>query len=217
MSNDRRRIVAAGYDELAERYLEWAAQVEGDPRERLAAAFAELLPDGARVLDLGCGPGLPSTKTLARRFVVVGIDASEAQVELARGAVPEATFVHGDMLAIEWPSGSFDGVTAFYSIVHVPREEHAALFARIARWLAPGGVFLATLGVADSPDWVGQWVGVPMFFSGYDADANRRMLLSAGFELLVDEIVDIQEPEGQVSFLWVIAQKPLDSGNAPFG
>jgi hypothetical protein len=55
--------------------------------------------------------------------------------------------------------------------------------------------------------WSGQWLGVPMFFSSHDAEANRRLLAAANFELLVDEIIDTPEPAGPVPFLWVLAQR----------
>jgi SAM-dependent methyltransferase len=214
MQDERKRTVAAGYDRISEQYLEWVARIKGDPSDRMLVELARRLPGRARVLDLGCGSGIPSTRMLAQRFEVVGVDISEAQIGLARQNVPEATFIHGDFAEIELPEASFDGVAALYSISHVPREEHARLFARIARWLVPGGLFLATLGATDSPQWVGEWLGVPMFFSSHDADTNRALLRAAGFTLELDEIVEMREPEGSVAFLWVIARKPVDAAPA---
>jgi SAM-dependent methyltransferase len=214
MQDERKRTVAAGYDRISEQYLEWVARIKGDPSDRMLVELARRLPGRARALDLGCGSGIPSTRMLAQRFEVVGVDISEAQIGLARQNVPEATFIHGDFAEIELPEASFDGVAALYSISHVPREEHARLFARIARWLVPGGLFLATLGATDSPQWVGEWLGVPMFFSSHDADTNRALLRAAGFTLELDEIVEMREPEGSVAFLWVIARKPVDAAPA---
>ncbi len=208
MPNDRRKeIVAAGYDDLGDAYLEWASQIVDDPRDRMTAAFEARLAPDSRVLDLGCGAGVP-TRRLARRFSVTGIDASAAQIEAARRNVPEATFVQADLAEIDFPAGSWDGVTAFYSISHVPREEHEALFRRIRTWLRPGGLFLATLGATDSPDWEGDWLGRQMFFSAFDADTNRRLLATAGFRLLIDEVLATNEPEGSIDFLWVLATRP---------
>jgi SAM-dependent methyltransferase len=203
----RKEIVAAGYDRLADTYLEWGRQVTVDPRERMLAAFTSRLPDGARVLDLGCGAGLPSTRALAKHFQVVGVDISPVQLELARRNVPGAEFIEGDITDVEFADSTFDGVAAFYAISHVPREEHRQLFTDVFRWLVPGGLFLATLGASDAPDWTGEWLGEPMFFSSHDADVNRQLLESAGFELLLDEVLETSEPGGSVSFLWVIAQK----------
>jgi SAM-dependent methyltransferase len=205
MDDHRKAVVAQGYDSLGRDYMAWASGIRDDPRERMLEEFSARLPSGAGVLDLGCGTGLPSTKALAGRFVVTGVDISEGQVEAARRNVPEATFIHADMAQIDFPPGSFDGVTALYAISHLPRDEHGRLFQRIARWLVPGGLFLVTLGARDSPDWIGEWLGSPMFFSAYDADTNRRLLANAGFESLIDEVVETIEPDGPVPFLWILA------------
>jgi SAM-dependent methyltransferase len=206
-SGDRRKsIVADGYDTMAHTYAAWAAGIRDDPRDRMIAALTERLPAGGRVLDLGCGNGLPSTKVLAERFEVVGVDASTAQIERARANVPGATFMVGDLTEVDFPVGSFDAVTAFYALNHVPREEHAALFERVASWLVDDGRFLATFGLADEADWTGEWLGVPMYFSSHDRETTRRLLEAAGFELEIDEVASITEPEGQVSFLWVLAR-----------
>ena len=197
-----------GYDALGSGYAAWNARVEGDPRNRFLADFAARLLAGVRVLDVGCGPGVPSTRELAERFQVVGVDLSEAQLRLARANVPRAAFVHADVSALDLEDSSFAGIVALYSVSHLPRAEHADLFRRLAAWLEPGGLLLATLGAGDLPDWSGEWLGVPMFFSSHGPDENRALLANAGFELLVDEVVEMREPEGPVSFLWVLARKP---------
>ena len=207
MRDHRKAIVALGYDALGGAYLSWASGFADPPRDRMLNEFSTRMAPGARVLDLGCGPGLPSTQALASRFDVTGVEISEAQLEAARRNVPAASFVHGDMTQVDFPPESFDGVTAFYAISHVPRDEHGPLFERIARWLVPGGLFLATLGSGDNPDWTGEWLGQPMFFSSHDADANRRLLSAAHFDLLIDEIIETPEPKGPVPFLWVLARR----------
>ena len=208
MTDERKRIVRTAYDRIASRYAEWSGRIADEARDRMVEAFAAPLADGARILDLGCGSGLPSTRLLARRFRVLGVDASAAQVERARRNVPSAEFLVGDIGEIDIPDASFDGVVALYAISHVPREEHAALFSKVYRWLRPGGSFLATLGATESPDWTGPWLGEEMFFSSFGADDYRAMLRAAGFALRVDEIAVTPEPEGDVAFLWVIATKP---------
>jgi SAM-dependent methyltransferase len=205
---DPQRIVAAGYDLLGTRFQEWQAAISDDPRGRVRAEFMARLPVGSRVLDLGCGAGIPSTLALSVAFDVVGVDVSERQLELARLNVPGATFIHGDFTEIEFVAESFGGVCAMYSISHVPRHLHAGLFAKVYDWLLPGGLFVASLGAVDSPDWTGTWLGVPMFFSSHDAATNRALLTETGFELVFDEVLGTKEPEGNARFLWVIAAKP---------
>lgn len=205
---DRRtEVVRAGYEAVAATHLDWSSRIEGDPQGWLVDDFSARLPDGAKVLDLGCGAGVPSTRRLAERFEVVGVDVSRAQLDLARTHVPQATFIEGDLAALTLPAESFEGVTALYSIPHVPREGHAGLFREVVSWLRPGGLLLASLGAGDSPDWTGQWLGAEMFFSSFDAATNRELLREAGFALLYDDVISMREPEGTANFLWVIAQK----------
>ena len=207
MRDDPAKIVADGYDSMAEHYLAWGREVVDPTAERLLGELIGRLPVGARVLDLGCGAGLPWTRRLAAGFDVTGVDVSAEQVRLARRNVPGASFLQADMATLEMPPESLAAVTAFYSVSHLPRDRHADLFRRIATWLAPEGLLLATLGATDSPDWTGEWLGVPMFFSAFDAAANRALLREAGFELLVDEVAQVREPEGAVEFLWVLARR----------
>jgi SAM-dependent methyltransferase len=207
MTDERKTIVASGYDAIAETYLAWAAAAADPARDRMLADFAARLPPGSKVLDLGCGAGLPSTLALAERFTVTGVDISPRQIEAARRNVPTATFICGDLVATDFPAASFDGVSANYAISHVPREEHTAVFRRVAGWLRPGGLFLATLGAGDSPDWVGEWLARPMFFSSFDATENRRLVVEAGFDLLAADVIDTIEPEGPVPFLWVLGRR----------
>jgi ubiquinone/menaquinone biosynthesis C-methylase UbiE len=166
----------------------------------------EGLPDGAAVIDLGCGAGVPTTARLAERFAVTGVDISTEQLHRAQRLVPGARFVRADMTAFDPGDGTVDGVTACYSLTHLPADHQPAMLRRIASWLRPGGAVLASLGTGDG-DWSGEWLGVPMFFSGIDPDAARGVLTAAGLAIEVDETVTIHEPEGDATFLWLMARK----------
>ena len=204
-----KRIVEAGYDVIAQRYLDWSPGRPSKPRLYWLARALELIPAGSDVLELGCGAGVPMTQSLAVGRRVTGVDISTTQIELARRNVPAATFIRSDMTEIDFPAESFDGVVAFYAITHVPRTLQPALFERIRIWLRPGAVLVATLGARDVDDEVeDDWLGVPMFFSHYGTRRNRGILRRAGLE--VDEAVVWEEPEHRqaVPFLWVIAHAP---------
>ncbi|HYH92578.1 MAG TPA: class I SAM-dependent methyltransferase [Candidatus Saccharimonadales bacterium] len=209
MPPDPRRVVADGYDAIAERYFAWSDERPSAPRLEWLARADALIPRGADVLDLGCGAGAPMTRTLAVGRQVTGVDLSARQIELARGHVPDAVFVQADMTALELPAASLDAVTAFYSLTHVPRADLPALLSDIHRWLRPGGLLLATMGAEDGPDEIeDDWLGVPMFFSHHGAKRNRALVREAGLQIL--EAVVQAEPEDRHAalFLWVVARKP---------
>jgi SAM-dependent methyltransferase len=212
---DARRIVADGYDAIAERYFEWSAARPSATRQRWLARALQLIRPGSDVLDLGCGAGVPMTRALAAGRNVTGIDLSARQVELARAAVPEATFIQADMTALDLPPASLDAVCAFYSLTHVPRGDLPGLLGAILGWLRPGGLLLASMGAQDSPDAVeADWLGAPMFFSHFGAKKNRALVRRAGFEL-EEAVVDV-EPEDRhdALFLWVVARRPSGEVNA---
>jgi SAM-dependent methyltransferase len=207
VARDPKEIVARGYDAIALRYAEWAGRVVSPVLEWLRD-LDERLPDGADVLELGCGRGVPGTRQLARRHRVTGVDISAVQIELARHHVPEASFVHGDALELEVAPGSFDAVVALYFFGHVPLDEQRELIGRIALWLRDGGLLLATFGAGDPGEEVdADWLGAPMYFASLGGGSYLPLLRERGFEPLREEVVVQQEPgHGDVAFHWVLAR-----------
>ena len=201
-------MVRRGYDAIAKRYAEWASSFES-PALRWVEMLEQRLPERSRVLDLGCGGGGPTTRALAARHDVVGVDISERQLERARRLVPEARFLRADATEVAFEPESFDAVVSLFLLGHVPRAKQRPLLERIFRWLAPGGRLLATLGTANADDEVeADWLGAPMFFASYDEAWNRHALESTGFVLEEARIVPVEEPgHGVVSFMWVLARK----------
>lgn len=206
MPDPRTQIVSAGYDAIGETFAEWRRRIVGDPRDEWAEELSSHLDDGARVLELGCGSGSPETRRLAQRFAVTGVDISPRQVERARAAIPEASFMVADLTELELPPASYDAVVSFYVFNHVPRDLLAPLLERIRGWLVPGGWLLSAFGVSDMEGWTGNWLGAPTFFSSFPAEVNSRLVREAGFTLERDEVVVFEEPEGQAKFQWVLAR-----------
>lgn len=149
---------------------------------------------GSKVLDLGCGCGIPDASLLSRRFEVVGVDISEVQIERARKLVPEATFLCTDMTRVRFLVGSFDAAICLYSIIHVPVEEQGELIERIGRWIRPGGPFILIAGADAYTGTEEGWLGSAseMYWSHADGETYARWLVGAGFEVRRREII----PEG---------------------
>jgi SAM-dependent methyltransferase len=160
------------------------------------------------VLDLGCGPGIPTTRELAKRFAVTGVDVSGHNIALARENVPNAAFLQADMAALDFPEDSFDAVVAFYSLIHLPRDEHATLLGKIARWLRPGGLLIATMGASSTDNgYEEDWLGAPMYWSHFDSATNRTLVADTGLCLLEASESPTDEDGVPVMFLWIVAQK----------
>lgn len=197
-------IVREGYDQIADVFADWRERIEDDPRDEWRNELLVRLPDGARVLELGCGNGV-DTRVFAERFQVTAVDVSAEQLSRARANVPGAIFIQADFTELDLPAGSFDAVASFYVFNHVPRERLEPLYRRIRSWLVPGGLLLTALGVTDTEAWTGEWLGTTMFFSSFPPETNSLQLRRAGFRLLRDEVVEFHEPEGQAQFQWVLA------------
>jgi len=207
VTDPRTDTVARGYDAIADRFAKWVTEIQDDPRPRFRQELLDRLPPGARVLELGCGAGTSDTHLLAKRFRVTGVDISTEQLQRARANVPEAEFIQADMTEVELPPSSFDAVAGFYSFNHVPRDLLGDLFSRIHGWLVQDGLFLTALGAGDMEGWTGEWLGTTMYFSGWSPETNRELLQDAGFELVIDEVIEMREPEGIVAFHWVLASR----------
>jgi cyclopropane fatty-acyl-phospholipid synthase-like methyltransferase len=199
--------VGRGYDAIGERFAEWRDRVVGDPRREWEEELVSRLQGGGRVLELGCGAGVPDTQRLAARFRVTGVDISAEQVRRARNAVPEAEFVQADFTALELEPESVDAVVSFYAFNHVPRELLVPTFVSIHRWLVRGGLLMIALGTSDIEAWTGDWLGAPTFFSSFPPETNTRLVREAGFEILRDELVTFREPDGDATFQWLLAMR----------
>jgi SAM-dependent methyltransferase len=201
-------VVSAGYDTMHDRYADWSGRDTSRRQHYLMRAAGMGLLRGGDALDLGCGTGRHVTSTLAAAgFGVTGLDLSANSIAVAREELPSVRFVVGDMAAANFLPGSFDLVTAFYSIIHLPREEHAEVVQRAAKWLRPGGGFIASLGASCGDAYEEDWLGVPMYWSSWDHRTNRRLLSEAGLEVLVDTVETTLEDGQPVAFQWVIACK----------
>jgi len=88
--DERGRIVAAGYDAVANEYAALEQPGKAWPRLRLLRNVLTRIPPGVTVLDLGCGNGVPALVEIARSHEAVGVDLSGTQADLARANVPTA-------------------------------------------------------------------------------------------------------------------------------
>ena len=176
----------ASYDACAEAY---AAVRAADDADQIAPLL-DVLPDGSSVLDLGCGAGIPIARALAKRHCVTGVDTSRAMLRLAEANVPEAQFIHGDVLDVNLEANSFDAAAAVFVVFHVPREEHGRLFECVWSWLRPGGYFLVSLAQDDeAPRIKHDFFGTDMYWNRMRFAESTELLERLGFAVVRERIV----------------------------
>ncbi|MFQ6013363.1 MAG: class I SAM-dependent methyltransferase [Thermoplasmata archaeon] len=195
----------AGYNAIARKYT--ALRSEDTEDIRLLEELVERLPRGAKVLDAGCGSGVPVTRYLEQFFDVTGVDFAEEQIRRARRLVPEATFLCGDVTDLAFADETFDAICSYYAIIHIPRGEHRGLLQNFYRMLRPQGLALLLMGTTDSPEDIADYHGVQMFWSHYDAETNRRMLEECGFAVLWVTLVEDPVDPGGEKGLFVLGQR----------
>jgi SAM-dependent methyltransferase len=136
---------------VADGYDGWAVTYDGEDngcfpmRDDVLSPMLERLTPG-RALDAACGTGAVSQQLVERGHDVVGIDVAEQMLVRARRAVPEASFMLGDITDVPLPDGDVDHVVCSLALTHL--ADLRPFFAEAARVMRPGGhlVLLDTRG-----------------------------------------------------------------------
>ena len=194
------KIVRDGYDLIAGQYDRDRDKFYHDEDLNI---FISHLPQNPVVLDIGCGAADPVGRYLVDHgCAYTGIDFSEGMLRIAKKNCPEGSFLKMNMVELAFDDNSFDGVTAFYSIIHLERKYHLDLFKNIKRILKPGGVMLICLG-PDAWEAVDEYYDIKMFWSHYSPLKSLDLVKRAELEIISDEIKEINSER----HYWILARK----------
>jgi len=154
------------------------------PQERPhLEAYARALPQGAAVLDIGCGGGVPVARDLiAAGFAVTGADSSPALIARCRERFPAAEWHVADMRRLDL-GRRFDGLLAWHSFFHLHAGDQRAMFPIFAAHAAPGALLMFTSG-PQAGVAMGEWQGEPLFHDSLAQEEYRSLLAANGFEML---------------------------------
>jgi trans-aconitate methyltransferase len=148
----------------------------------------------SRCIDLGCGPG-NSTELVAARFPAArteGLDSSPDMINKARKRLPGLEFVLADLET--WsPAQPYDVIFANAVLQWIP--DHAGLFTRLARSLAPGGVLAVQMPTMSQSRRMYPWPRSPPTAHGRScsptlAAPRRPSVLSRIIAVAITERVD---------------------------
>ncbi len=152
--------------------------------------WAQALPHGAAVIDLGCGPGFPITEVLvAERLDVFAVDAAPSFVEAFRCNLPSTPVACEAVQDSTFFDRTFDGVLAWGLIFLLSPDDQRHLIQRIGDILVPGGRLLFT-SCAEPLVWNDAMTGLESRSLG--AEDYRRQLSAVGLSVTSE-----YEDEGQ--------------------
>ncbi|MBT8212296.1 MAG: methyltransferase domain-containing protein [Acidimicrobiia bacterium] len=179
---------------------------EPDWRNLIRADFAERLPSGGSVLEIGAGVGFTAQWFDVHGFDVTATDLSPANVAKIRdkGVTAEVR----DMANLGFPDASFDGVWAASCLMHIPDAELPAVLAGIAAVIRPGGWFWAgTWGGHDQEGtWEDDWYQPKRFYS-LRTDERMRAFHEGSFEVVSFEYFE-PEPEIDWGYQSALMRRP---------
>jgi ubiquinone/menaquinone biosynthesis C-methylase UbiE len=195
MTNEK-DIVRRGYDKVS---FVYRGEDQSDPfgfdYNHWLAVLGEHLRPAAKILDLGCGCGIPTSSILASKYEITGIDISPVQITRAKNLIPQANFLCADMTKIDFPAASFNAVVAFYSIIHVPLDEQPGLLQKVYQWLTQDAYFMVIVGDRDFSGTENDWLGVKdakMYWSHTDFLTYCQWFKEIGYSLIWNKFI----PEG---------------------
>ena len=121
-----------------------------------ALAVAAMLPANSRILDVGCGNGVPITQALVNAgHRVVGLDSSAGMLARFRVNLPGTPAVHGDARWLPFQDGCFDAAISWGMMFHLSTRDQAVALANVSRVLKPGAPFLFTAAEVEDADEAG--------------------------------------------------------------
>ena len=184
------------------RAADYADMVKKPEPNRHLTDFIDALPKGARVLDLGCGPGGSAAEMQKAGLRVDAWDASDEMAKLGKAIGVNIRVAGFDALTAQ---SAYDGIYANFSLLHAPKADMQGHLARIASALRPGGLFHIGMktGTGEKRDTIGR-------FYAYYTDAELTGLLAENGLTVLSRETGMDSGLDGVKAPWIIMRARLN-------
>lgn len=174
------------------------------------AYLEELLraaPVGAAVLDLGCGSGRPIAEyVVSCGRQVIGIDQSEALLDLAKARLPGEKWILARMQDYE-PTQEYCAAIVWDSLFHITRTEHEPILRKVVAGLPVGGRLMLTVGGSEHPAFSDFMLGERFFYDSNTPAQTERILCALGCRIVRGELINVPDGKRDKGRYALIAEK----------
>lgn len=208
MPMDTTQLVKNTYNQIADSYTDRYFDISSDIP--LIDRLLSLLPEQAKILDLGCGPGNFTQYLVSKGFITEGIDISEAMLTIAKQHLPQVPFVQGNMSALPYTDESFDAVVSAYSLIHIAQADIPNTLMGIKRVLKKNGLILVLAQIGNSDQMIAEPLQPKLqnFVNFFRLEQLAKAFQEQGFQIKEHIEIPIDDPDNLTnSILFLIAQK----------
>ncbi len=204
--SEKQSVNRESYNKVAREWSTARAGFTGREREYLDLVL-EATREGATILDLGCGTGRPMAEyAVARGRHVIGVDQSQALLDLAKASMPGE---HWILVSIENHeiAGGYQGAIIWDSLFHIPRAEHAGILGKVVGGLPAGGRLMVTVGGSVHPPFTDVMFGQPFYYDSHTPLETEGILTNLGCRLLVAEFMNVPDGGRDKGRYAIVAEK----------
>ena len=194
------------YNQYAEEFYE---KTKTFHNSRWFKSFFSLMPPNGKILDLGCAFGRDCRYFVESGFDTYGVDFSNEMIKKAKKFVPEAKFRVMDVLDLKFDKSFFDGVWCSAVLLHIKKLLIPKALSEINKVMKRGGILFLYLKGGKGEEIVKdkRYGGVEKFYSYFQKNEMKKMLINAGFNLIELKNVDFVDKYRSEPGFYVLAKK----------
>lgn len=215
-SQQKRDSVRNDYDTIADEYALEFGQLYEDPE--VVEEFLNKLKPNSKILDLGGGTGKLTDLFIKKGHQAICYDFSKEMMRKAKEYYPNIPYILDDMLNMEihFEKNTFDGIIAFYSLFHIPKEDLNNIFISINNLLKEDGVFCFVVQLGDGEQFIDEpylkeeGKGI-LYFNFFTKNLIDQILINNNFEKIYEleksEVGENELGDENNSKVFVIAKR----------